>query len=534
MTNLDDTTRNQIAYKLNKMATFFPAYELNDLIAIEKMVVAYSDMPKLVKDEFIAKLDTLEQENLMLICEICRANKFRSLGKLLIEYISENGALSIISNLSSHQLANSIISLINNFELSEFLDIDRQSNRVRIGLSNQSFAVELIDVPIEKRIKTLKLLYDSYVKKILSIHNIEHHNIDKLNRIKDLIRAIGQDALQNQKWAQILLLDPVKYGDNANKNLLAGEANTAIEFDELVFQYYNFLLFPAFGEIVLEGNRISIANEGDGAIHNPRLLLYLDEQELLEITLRGTILAGERMVFQLSSDHFQSLKAIDMHINKTRLELEFKKFGRKFSLSRSIETTRILNWVQENHVKLSAITTTQILFDTVKGFFCKICYLVEQDEGYTLLVKDDDRNTLRSEADIQIVLKHWLTPMCEEYGIDLNREVKTGRGPLDFKFSIGSHLTCFVEIKLWSSSHLAHGVDIQLPTYLIAGNSQYGIYVPIATQSKYEEKLQQIILVAEKTSEKHNLTIEVIAIRAWKEPSASKAQSVSDATRYKT
>ena len=86
--------------------------------------------------------------------------------------------------------------------------------------------------------------------------------------------------------------------------------------------------------------------------------------------------------------------------------------------------------------------------------------------------------TLRSEEEVQVALKHWLRPLCSATNIQLARESLTGRGFLDFKFSIGHDLRCLAEVKLFSSSRLQDGIGIQLPTYMLADKTRYGVYVP--------------------------------------------------------
>jgi hypothetical protein len=141
---------------------------------------------------------------------------------------------------------------------------------------------------------------------------------------------------------------------------------------------------------------------------------------------------------------------------------------------------------------------------------------------------------LRSEEDVQIALKHWLRPMCRALNIHMDREPLTGRGLLDFKFSLGHDFRCLVEVKLFSNTRLQDGLAIQLPIYLMADQSTHGLYVPIFLESPgCTAAFEGLMQVARQQSELHGVHIEVVDIRAWKLKSASRADSVDEFARYR-
>jgi hypothetical protein len=174
-------------------------------------------------------------------------------------------------------------------------------------------------------------------------------------------------------------------------------------------------------------------------------------------------------------------------------------------------------------------------FHLIRSFFVDIRHLIEQDEGYRLLVTQgpDGQSVLRSEEEIQIALKHWLRPMCRAANIDMDREPQTGRGFLDFKFSIGHDFRCLVEVKLFSSAKLQDGLGIQLPIYLLADRCLYGIYVPIFLETTdYTVQMRELHALATTRAHSHGVVIDVIDMRAWKPRSASKAELADDPVRY--
>ncbi len=174
-------------------------------------------------------------------------------------------------------------------------------------------------------------------------------------------------------------------------------------------------------------------------------------------------------------------------------------------------------------------------FFAVRSFFFEIRHLVEQDEGYRLLVTQnaEGETVLRSEEEIQLQLKSWLRPFCERYNVDINRESMTGRGLLDFKFSIGHDFRCLVEVKLCNSAKLQEGVDIQLPIYLQSDRCRYGLYVPFFLDADdYDQQVRELQARAAARAHTHGLQIDVVDIHAWRPRSASKAATVEEAARY--
>ena len=174
-------------------------------------------------------------------------------------------------------------------------------------------------------------------------------------------------------------------------------------------------------------------------------------------------------------------------------------------------------------------------FHLIRSFFVDIRHLVEQDDGYRLLITQgaEGQPVLRSEEEIQIALKHWLRPMCRAANIEVDREAQTGRGYLDFKFSLGHDFRCLVEVKLFSSAKLQDGLGIQLPIYLLADRCHYGIYVPIFLEvADYEMQMRELYALATNRAQSHGVAIDVIEMRAWKPRSASKADLADDPARY--
>jgi hypothetical protein len=181
-----------------------------------------------------------------------------------------------------------------------------------------------------------------------------------------------------------------------------------------------------------------------------------------------------------------------------------------------------------------SFTDNRHLFTIIQNLLIEIRHKVEQKKGYVSLTNSNgEARILRSEKEIQVTLQEWFERKCEYLNLDLTREGETGRGLLDFKFSYGNDLQCFLEVKLFESKRLEHGLEIQLPTYLQAQRIRYGIYVPVSIDPVvYESKIEDLRQTIESLNQDTDFEIAMIDIRAWEPESASKVKKLEDPQRY--
>jgi hypothetical protein len=289
---------------------------------------------------------------------------------------------------------------------------------------------------------------------------------------------------------------------------------------------------------------------------DPILELRVGSQVLVRIEHNGVIKGHEVGSFWMTEDQIGRLCQHDPN-EQLEIWLLFRKFrGTQFSLFQTKTLGDVIGLLREVdddvkalarkhgispkrilHMVARPINSDQELYEHVQQFFLEIRHNVEQTQGYRLLTTGEDHDglALRSETDIQVALRSWLKPHCEKFNIDLNREPETGRGELDFKFSCGADFKCLAEVKLFPSPRLVHGLEIQLPTYLIAEKATHGVYVPIfGSPSRYQEKSDELKQRAQRVAQEHGLVISVIEIRAWPARSASRATEVDPLSRYET
>lgn len=104
---------------------------------------------------------------------------------------------------------------------------------------------------------------------------------------------------------------------------------------------------------------------------------------------------------------------------------------------------------------------------------------VETEKGYTLLWNDDSAKP-KSEAALQTLFFGFAKAYGMFLDIDITRESNAGRGPVDFKCSQGYHKRVLIETKLVSNSKYWHGLEKQLPLYMLAEEVEKGIFMLVA------------------------------------------------------
>ncbi len=66
----------------------------------------------------------------------------------------------------------------------------------------------------------------------------------------------------------------------------------------------------------------------------------------------------------------------------------------------------------------------------------------------------------------QLVFLGMARPYLRLLGVELDREVELGRGPVDLKISSGSQHRLLVEVKKPHSGTFWNGLEAQLPSYM--------------------------------------------------------------------
>lgn len=138
---------------------------------------------------------------------------------------------------------------------------------------------------------------------------------------------------------------------------------------------------------------------------------------------------------------------------------------------------------------------------------------IENRDGYKILYKENKAVT--KEKDLHILYDlAWFKTHC-----DVNKEVNNGRGPVDFKISIGLDQT-LVEFKLASNTQLKKNLSNQLGIYAKA-NEQPSKIICIFFMTEKQEKRVNKVLTEIGLKNKKNIVL--IDGRTDNKVSASKA-----------
>ncbi len=136
-----------------------------------------------------------------------------------------------------------------------------------------------------------------------------------------------------------------------------------------------------------------------------------------------------------------------------------------------------------------------------KGFYNSSCNSIEEAKRRILFLKDVIENQdgyklffhngipLRRENDLQIMYR--LTWFGTTF--DVNREVNNGRGPVDFKISLGASDKNLVEMKLASNSKLRQNLEHQVEIYKKASETENALKVILCMSEAEIKKVQKIL-----------------------------------------
>jgi hypothetical protein len=127
------------------------------------------------------------------------------------------------------------------------------------------------------------------------------------------------------------------------------------------------------------------------------------------------------------------------------------------------------------HPKLVRPASDAEMASAVLAFIEEFRNYVENERGWKLLWNDN--GTPKAEDSFQALFMQTVAAHCRANDIDVSPEANIGRGPVDFKMSLGHSARVLVEAKLARNTKFWHGLHRQLPKYLEAERVSQGIFV---------------------------------------------------------
>lgn len=110
------------------------------------------------------------------------------------------------------------------------------------------------------------------------------------------------------------------------------------------------------------------------------------------------------------------------------------------------------------------------------GLIDRFQHSVEHSDLWRVLW-NDELTKPRNEKIVQAVAGQLWVLLCENADVDISREANVGRGPVDFKFSVGWKRRALIEVKLLKSRKLQKGAEAQLPQYMVSERISSAYYV---------------------------------------------------------
>ena len=92
---------------------------------------------------------------------------------------------------------------------------------------------------------------------------------------------------------------------------------------------------------------------------------------------------------------------------------------------------------------------------------------------------------------------------------------------MDFKLSIGSASKVVIEMKLSSNITLYQGFEKQLPAYLRAEETKYGVFLVLQMNNEPEAQLTKVQTLYD-TKDKPNNSLHMVCVDVTPKPSASR------------
>ena len=126
---------------------------------------------------------------------------------------------------------------------------------------------------------------------------------------------------------------------------------------------------------------------------------------------------------------------------------------------------------------ITKIDSQEKLISTVQRICLHFKQLIEQNGLNEVLYTDDGKP--RRERISQKLFQAIAASYCEANDLDISPEVNSGRGPVDFKFSIGHGMKVLVEVKLTTNKKLVHGYEVQLIEYQKSEKTDDAFYLVI-------------------------------------------------------
>lgn len=173
----------------------------------------------------------------------------------------------------------------------------------------------------------------------------------------------------------------------------------------------------------------------------------------------------------------------------------------------------------------NAISSEDDLMSFVHSIIGKFRHWAEDKGGWRVFW--DNKLSAIPEPNMQLLFLGILDGYCEQAGLRLDREVETGRGPVDFTITGDKRIRVLVEMKKLTHGEFWHGLYVQTPLYMQGQNVTHAIFLAIrdSDSSPMRERWRKLDQEAAAVSDETGLRIEIERVDILPKDSASKART---------
>ncbi|WP_159031853.1 hypothetical protein [Streptomyces lydicus] len=173
----------------------------------------------------------------------------------------------------------------------------------------------------------------------------------------------------------------------------------------------------------------------------------------------------------------------------------------------------------------AAIQTPRDLLDFAHVAIAKFRHWTEEKGGWRVFWRDVKDGKAIPEPNMQLLFLGVLDGYCKRAGVILDREVETGRGPVDFTFTSAGNLRILLEMKKLSHGDFWNGLKTQTPIYMASQEINHAIFLTVRDSETppMQKRWKSLEDEAKIASRDCGKTIEVSRIDILPKDSASKS-----------
>jgi hypothetical protein len=179
-------------------------------------------------------------------------------------------------------------------------------------------------------------------------------------------------------------------------------------------------------------------------------------------------------------------------------------------------------YVSENPISLPEAQSEEEFFEVIEKVIQQFKLFVEEQGGWDLLWNGTKE---KHEHAVQLLFRGIAKHYCEANGVSLDPEVNLGRGPVDFKFSNGYERRVHLEIKKVHSGQFWHGLEEQLPSYMVSDEVNDGWFMAVQYRDTrgQRERILELPNMVYRVASRHGKNLRYVLVDARPKPSASVA-----------